>query len=484
MSAEEKAESPVARFVERYGIHRRRTYLAGAALGGLLLISLSVMNQRARARQTMPAEGEDSTAVAIDARDEPAPERAAWADPVQARQLAGDTLPAVPGTPTAVDAGEYVPLGRELQSGEDAENGERDGRGSGGDVSFPVAEGSGAAAPVGAITDAPPLTPADVRRAAYQRAVASRRLRVGARAESAGAESGDTTATSPAPWSGSGSEQVGEGAAGELRPYGAAEIEEDRRAAEKAGEQLSEPAARAGSVPDGAARATFASFSTRPCRRGERVLSAGMVITATLASSINSEAAGPVLARIGRDVYDAALRCVILPAGSLLVGRYPEGLGPGGERLVVVWEQVVLGDGRTWMLPSLPAADRQGRMGIAGDVDRRTREILEAAALLSAFGAAIAYASPAEGQAAGGGPGGYPAAPSAGDRATSAATEPFRNAGTRLLDRAAGIRPVLGTGPGEPITVIVPRNVDLDRPAAPPPADSAVSRAAPAAADA
>jgi type IV secretory pathway VirB10-like protein len=223
----------------------------------------------------------------------------------------------------------------------------------------------------------------------------------------------------------------------------------------------------------------LASAASRPCRQGERILSAGYVITATLASSINSEAPGPVLARIGRDVYDAALRCVIFPAGSLLVGRYPEGLAAGGQRLVVVWEQVVLGDGRIWTLPALPAADRQGGMGIAGRVDRRTRETFEAAALLSAFGAAIEYATPG-GEAQAPLPGGYPGAPSARDRAVGAATEPFRGAAERLLDRAAGIRPVLRLDVGQPITVIVPRNVDLDRPD-PAPADTVPAVSPPAA---
>ena len=103
-------------------------------------------------------------------------------------------------------------------------------------------------------------------------------------------------------------------------------------------------------------------------------------------------------------------------------------------------------------------------MGIAGRVDRRTRETLEAAALLSAFGAVIAYATPGD-QTQAPLPGGYPPASSARDRAVGAATEPFRGAAERLLDRATGIRPVLRLEVGQPITVIVPRSVDLDRPA-------------------
>lgn len=449
--SENTGGSKMARFAERHGIDRKRATLAAALLGSLLMVSLIMMNQRIQGRRTSAAQQADSTALAPMVEPVAETQRAAWADPREARKLAADTLPAVP----EVDSpGEYVPLGRDVGPGTYS-SAERDDPVPPDSVSASVgtyAEEGGPGPP-----EARPPTPEEVRRAGFSRAVVSRQLRprrAGADADSGRAVGGVPATASPG---------------AELRPYGPAQTEEDRRAADEAAQQLvARPQAFAPAAP-GVVSASFASYaSARPCRPGERILSPGM-ITATLVSSINSEVPGPVFARIGRDVYDASLRCVILPAGSLLVGRYPEGLNAGSSRLIVLWEQVVLGDGRAWPLPSLPAADRQGALGIAGSVDRKTRETFETAALLSAFGAALEYATPGGGQSNTPGPGGYPAPPSARDRAVGAATEPFRGAAERLLDRATSIRPVLRLQAGQPITVIIPAAVDLDHPATPPP---------------
>jgi type IV secretory pathway VirB10-like protein len=443
----------MARFAERHGIDRKRATLAAALLGSLLIVSLIVMNQRIQGRRASAAQQADSTALVPSV--EPAaetPQRAAWADPREARKLAADTLPSVPEVDSAT-AGEYVPLGRDVGPGgySAAERGDPVPPDSVGGIAGTYAEAGGPGS-----TEGRPPTPEEVRRAGFSRAVVSRQLRP--RRAAADADSGQAVSGVPA--------SASPGA--ELKPFGPAQAEEDRRAADEAAQQLA-PRPQASAPSAAGVSATFASYvSARPCRPGERILSPGM-ITATLVSSINSEVPGPVFARIGRDVYDASLRCVILPAGSLLVGRYPDGLNAGSSRLIVLWEQVVLDDGSAWPLPSLPAADRQGALGVAGSVDRKTRETFETAALLSAFGAALEYATPGGGQSSAPGPGGYPAPPSARDRAVGAATEPFRGAAERLLDRATSIRPVLRLQAGQPITVIIPAAVDLDRPVTPPP---------------
>ena len=467
------AGSAVSRFAERHGINRRRASLAAASVGCLLVIAFFVMNQRIQARRVAAVDRADSTAVEPPIEPVEADgQRAAWADPQQARRLAGDTLPAAPLAEDTAAGGGYVPVGSEVGPGD------YDTGGVGEDSSADTAPPVGGFTEPGYSGEERPLTPKEMRVGAFQRAVSSRQLRPRRDAQSP-ADSAARSSALPAAEAGA----ISSHPEAELRPYGPEEIEADRRAAESAAEQLSPPTPQAAALPatrDGGNGAfSFASLGARPCREGERILSAGSIITATLATAINSEAAGPVLARIGRDVYDASLRCVILPAGTLLVGRYPQGLDHGGERLVVVWEQVVLGDGRTWALPGFPSADRQGNSGIAGRVDRRTRERFEGVALLSAIGAAIEYATPGSGQDDSP-PGGYPAPPTARDRAVGAATEPLRGSTERLLDRVDGIRPVLRAAAGDPIGIIVPKTVDLDRPSrAPSDALPSVSRPSP-----
>ena len=81
--------SAAARFAERYGINRRRSAIAAALVGSVLVVALFVMNQRIQARRTMAAETSDSTALAPPAEPvEPSAHRAAGAAPHAARRPA------------------------------------------------------------------------------------------------------------------------------------------------------------------------------------------------------------------------------------------------------------------------------------------------------------------------------------------------------------------------------------------------------------
>ncbi|MDB4951205.1 MAG: conjugal transfer protein TrbI [Gemmatimonadetes bacterium] len=471
MSETPERGAAVAAFAERFGINRRRAALAGAVVGGVFLVVLAVMSQRMRERQAAMTASADSTAdaPAVEA-DQPASPRAAWADPQEARRLTGDTAPPARAPGDTSGAAGFVPIGRDVGPGSYAEASRGDlgsaPAGGVGDARAAAAEPA-AASPLDPAPDSV-ASPAELRRAAFRRAVASRRLRAAGEERDSTVDAG-AGARSSTGFGGAAAAEVDTASGSRtqpLHPYGAQQVEEDRKAAERAAQQL--PSPPPADLADGVGVPTavrFASFAGRPCRTGERVLSAGYAITATLVSEINSEVPGPVLARVGRDVYDPRLACVVLPAGSLLIGQYRSGLAVGGRRLVVVWEQVRLADGRTWMLPALPAADRRGAPGVAGRVDRRTRETLESAALLSALGATIEYATPGGGQTQAVAPGGYPPAPSARDRAVGAATQPLRSAADRLLERAVDAAPVLHLEAGHPITVLVPRDVDLDHPA-------------------
>jgi hypothetical protein len=465
-----KADSALARFAERAGINRPRTRVAAAVVVSVLIVSFFVMNQRIQARKLTSAEAADSLANSpVVEPVDPAAPRAAWADPQEARRLAGDTLPPGQAVTDSMEAGDpYVPLGSDVGPGGYADAGRgQPASGEPADSLLELDTASGVATTY-ASAEERPLTARELRIAAFRKAVSSRSLRQGRRGSNA-----DTTAH---PSSAAPTDSSRPAEADVLRPYGPAEAEADRRAAEQAPIELAPPSPPVPPLSLGLFRpAVFtrsggpafwsASNASRPCGAGERILSAGYVITATLATAINSEAPGPVLARIGRDVYGPGLRCVIFPAGTLLVGRYPSGLAAGGERLVVVWEQVVLADGSSWMLPKLPAADREGRSGIPGRVDQRTRARFADVVMLSAIGAALEYATPGGGQSPGPGVGGYPAADSPRDRAVGGATAPLRSASERLLERADAIRPVSRVEAGSPITVIVPQTVDLDRPA-------------------
>jgi len=456
----------VKAFAERHGIDRRRAAIAAAMLAAVLIVSFTVMNQRIQQRKAATADGTLAGSSSPAARiDESRDGRAAWADPQEARAALDNVVDSSLVSPGDSAAGRYVPLGHELLPRGDTaavDAGELDLNGT--------EPGKVESEPAAELGRERSLTPEEQRRVAFQRAVASRELRAN-RQDGSRPDAFESTAGTPGriPESGTREESV-------VRPYGAAQADSDRQAARRAADSLGRVAPISFVPRPAAAMVTLVAYRARPCVAGERVLAAGYLLTATLQSEINSESPGPVLARVGVDVYDATMRCVIIPAGSLLIGRYPEGLKAGGQRLAIIWEQVRLGNGRSWMIPSLPTADRRGALGVPGEVDRRTGETVRTAALFSLVGAAMEYATPGSGESQSAAPGGYPSTPSPRDRAVGAATQPLRGAAATLLQRSAEMRPVLRLRAGYPITILVPRDVNLDRPL-PPPADSAAGRA-------
>lgn len=270
------------------------------------------------------------------------------------RESVVDTLPAAP------DDGEYVPVAG---------------------VSPDQVAGEGMPAgpePVGAPRNheaAQQTEPAlDARMAAYLSAVSSRSVRA-PRATPLGAPVPPQSPRAPAP-----STAAPAGAAPRSAPTPSQGTSAEPSAAHPVSAR--EPAAlREGSMY------RFAGHRTRrPCASGERVLATGSVITAIVASAVDSEIPGtPILARISRDVYDGTLSCVILPAGSLLVGIHSDGLKHGADRLEVAWQAVRTPDGRTHPLPQLPTASRQGEAGLSGTIDRRKGQSRKAVRMVTAL---------------------------------------------------------------------------------------------------
>lgn len=462
--------------MERRGLNRRRVALGAAAVVAVLMIAMMVMNNRIREQRAQFAAKESGTganhAPTAPLESEGPPPRADWADPQQAQAMVDDTLPSAPDTASA-DGGGFVPLGADVRRSQHGQTVRGGAASANGDLNLndddpgDTAAGGSSAGPQGQRE----LTPEEIRRAAYQAAVSSRELRI--------KRDGATGAAPPREYAA----ETASAEQGNVRPYGATEVAEDEREAERAATETmrargqgSESSAAPRPVawqPGGRDVFRFATASVfRPCGPGERILSAGVSISALLATAVNSEVQGPILSRISRDVYDAALRCVILPAGTLLVGSPAGSMRIGADRLAVAWEAVRMPDGTTKPLPKVPTADRQGAIGLPGTVDRRTREIFQSAAVFGAISAVIAAGTPDGAATTDAVAGGYPV-PSRRDRTVGAGTEPLRQAASSLIEQNVQIAPVLRVRVGAPITIIVPTDVDLD---APPTAPAGVPR--------
>lgn len=98
------------------------------------------------------------------------------------------------------------------------------------------------------------------------------------------------------------------------------------------------------------------------------VLRKGKVIPAVTERQINSDLPGTITARVRENVYDARGN-LLIPMGSVLIGKYDSQVKVGQERVLFAFEDLLLPNGVSFRLPAAGGADLGGAAGVAGDVD-------------------------------------------------------------------------------------------------------------------
>ncbi len=94
----------------------------------------------------------------------------------------------------------------------------------------------------------------------------------------------------------------------------------------------------------------------------------GGLIPAVMLSAANSELPGDLIAQVTQDIYDSVTgRYLLIPQGSKLFGRYDSFAALGSERLLMVWDRLILPDGETLTLGSMQGYDDRG---VSGAKDR------------------------------------------------------------------------------------------------------------------
>ena len=180
------------------------------------------------------------------------------------------------------------------------------------------------------------------------------------------------------------------------------------------------------------------------------VLQAGAVISAALITGIRSDLPGQITAQVTENVYDSPTgRLLLVPQGTRLIGQYDNGVGFGQRRVLLVWNRLILPNGRSIVPERQPGADTQGYAGLEDGVDYHWWDLAKAAGLstLLAVGAELAVDDD--------------------DRLLSAirngGQDTINDAGQQIVRRQLNIAPTLTIRPGFPVRVIVTRDLVLER---------------------
>jgi type IV secretion system protein VirB10 len=176
---------------------------------------------------------------------------------------------------------------------------------------------------------------------------------------------------------------------------------------------------------------------------------AGSIISASLITGINSDLPGNVVAQVTENVYDTVSgKYLLIPQGSRLIGTYDSVVAFGQSRALLVWQRIILPDGSSVQIESLPTSDSSGYAGLKDTVDFHTWQLLKGVVLSTLLGVGTEL--------------------SLGNqdsdlvRAIEQSTQQSVNrAGQRITEKNVNIQPTITIRQGMPLRVIVHKDLIL-----------------------
>jgi len=179
------------------------------------------------------------------------------------------------------------------------------------------------------------------------------------------------------------------------------------------------------------------------------ILQAGAVIPAAMITGIRSDLPGQITAQVTENVYDSPTGSLLLiPQGTRIIGQYDAGVTFGQRRVLLVWNRLILPNGRSIVLERQPGADASGYAGLEDGVDYHWWDLMKAAGLSTLLGVGTELAT------------------SDDDRLIRAirdgAQDTINQAGQQIIQRQLQVTPTLTIRPGFPVRVIVTRDLVLE----------------------
>jgi type IV secretion system protein VirB10 len=176
------------------------------------------------------------------------------------------------------------------------------------------------------------------------------------------------------------------------------------------------------------------------------VLQTGAVISAALITGIRSDLPGQITAQVTENIYDSPTgRILLVPQGTRIIGQYDNNVQFGQRRVLLVWNRLILPNGRSIVLERQPGADTQGYAGLEDGVDYHWWDLAKAAGLSTLLSVGAELAVDDE------------------DRLLRAirngGQDTINDAGQQIIRRQLNVAPTLTIRPGFPVRVIVTRDL-------------------------
>ena len=180
------------------------------------------------------------------------------------------------------------------------------------------------------------------------------------------------------------------------------------------------------------------------------VLQAGAVIAAALLTGIRSDLPGQVTAQVTEDAYDSPTgKILLIPQGARLIGQYDAQIAFGQSRALLVWNRLIMPNGRSIVLERQPGADPAGYAGLEDKVENHWG-LLFKAAVLSTLLSVGSEAGTSDNEN------------SLVQAIRQGASQNFSQVGEQVVGRSLNVQPTITIRPGFPVRVIVTHDLVLE----------------------
>jgi type IV secretion system protein VirB10 len=180
------------------------------------------------------------------------------------------------------------------------------------------------------------------------------------------------------------------------------------------------------------------------------LLQAGAVIPAALITGLRSDLPGLVTAQVTEDVYDSPTgRFLLIPQGARLVGQYDAQVAFGQSRALLVWNRLIMPNGRSIVLERQPGADAEGYAGLEDEVDNHWGMLFKAA-ILSTILSVGSEAGTSNNEN------------SLVQALRQGASQSFSQVGEQVVGRSLNVQPTITIRPGFPVRVMVTHDLVLE----------------------
>lgn len=171
---------------------------------------------------------------------------------------------------------------------------------------------------------------------------------------------------------------------------------------------------------------------------------AGSIIPATLITQINSDLPGNVTAIVRESLYDSITgKYLLIPKGSKLIGEYSSEITFAQNRVMVVWQRLIMPNGKSLNLENMGGVDLTGQVGLKDKVSNHTLKLLQGVILSAMIGGSTDSSKDSS-------------------NATAYAQESASTVAQSFVDKFLNVQPTITISQGTKFNVFVNKDMTLE----------------------